>query len=87
MAPINVKLFFDEVFNQSVTDYNIAIYHRNELIYERHPNQGNPSVHNSITYAVKDHEWAITSWPAPEIAIKQHSWFPMSYYLLVLLLL
>ena len=76
IGAINAKLFFDEVFNEVVTDYNIAIYHGNELIYQRHPSQGSPSAHDSITYVVKENDWSITSWPVPELAEKQHSWLP-----------
>jgi len=76
IGAINAKLFFDEIFKDALTDYNIAIYHQNELIYERHPSEGKWSTHDSITYVVKEHDWSITSWPLSELAEKQHSWLP-----------
>lgn len=76
IGAINAKLFFDEIFNDAVTDYNIAIYHQKELIYQRYPNQEKTSARNSVPYMIKDLGWSITAWPVLELATKQHTWLP-----------
>lgn len=76
VGAINAKLFFDEIFNDAITDYNVAIYQDKELIYQRNLFQKPYEKHNSITYVIKSNNWSITSWPQPELVAKQHSWLP-----------
>jgi diguanylate cyclase (GGDEF)-like protein len=76
IGAIKAQSFFDEIFREAIADFNIAIYHQNELIYQRHPSDSLKKIHNSITYVIKEPYWAITSWPLPELAAKQRSWLP-----------
>ncbi|MBM3633196.1 MAG: sensor domain-containing diguanylate cyclase [Alphaproteobacteria bacterium] len=79
---VNAKAFFEEVFREAITDYNIAIYYHNGIVYQRHPDLGYPTDNNSITYEVTDYEWSITSWPVPALVAKQQSWLP--YVILII---
>jgi diguanylate cyclase (GGDEF)-like protein len=77
VGAINAQSLFNEIFREAVSDFNIAIYHGKELLYQRHPLQKPDELQNSITYMIKEPYWSITSWPVPELAAKQHSWSPM----------
>lgn len=76
VGAINAKRFFDDVFIDTIKDYNIVIYYQNELIYSRHSNQANSKLHNGITYHIEELDWDIISWPVPMLAEKQQPWLP-----------
>jgi len=73
---INTGSFFEQVFNEVISDYNIAVYYHNELVYQRHPDLTQSNMHNGVSYIIKKFDWSVTSWPLPMLIEKYHSWLP-----------